>query len=119
MKLRFISKTNHGIIDYSAAVALIVLPFILGIGKGNSLALWISVITGVAVVVASISTNYKYGLLRFVPFDLHLTIDTLVASAFVFIPTLLNFSGLDAIYYWLNGVIVFWVVIVTENKEAN
>jgi hypothetical protein len=58
------------------------------------------------------------GLFKVLPFDLHLTIDALVATAFVFIPLYLDFKGLDALYYWLNAALVFWVVIATENKEV-
>jgi hypothetical protein len=30
MKLRFISPTTHGVIDYAAAIALVTAPFLLG-----------------------------------------------------------------------------------------
>jgi hypothetical protein len=46
VKLRFISRTFHGIIDYAAAVALIIAPFILHLGNNSPAAIWLSVATG-------------------------------------------------------------------------
>ena len=118
MRLRFISPTLHGVIDYSAGVGLIVIPFLLGLGESNSMALWFSVMTGSAVLVVSALTNYRYGLFRNIPFDGHLAIDLLAATAFMAAPFLLNFEGLDAHYYWINAAVVYLVVALTENKES-
>jgi len=117
MKLRILSKTSHGIVDYVAAVALVVSPFILGLGNSSPLAIWISVVSGFAVVFVSVLTKYKFALLKVIPFDLHLAIDLSVATAFMIIPLLLNFKGLDAIYYLANAAVVYLVVALTENQE--
>lgn len=117
MKLRFISPTMHGLVDYGAAVGLILIPFALGLGESNSMALWFSVATGAAVVVVSVLTDYRYGLFRTIPFDGHLTIDLLAATAFMAAPFLFGFEGLDAHYYWINAAVVYLVVALTENKE--
>ena len=69
MKLRIISPTTHGIIDYSAAIGLITAPLLLGLGSSSVLAFWISVATGIAVVIASSMTSYRYGLFQVIPFD--------------------------------------------------
>ncbi|MDB4919362.1 MAG: hypothetical protein JWQ54_1345 [Mucilaginibacter sp.] len=37
--MRFITKKIHAYLDYQVAVALIVLPFVLGLGNANPLAL--------------------------------------------------------------------------------
>ena len=118
MKLRFISPTFHGIIDYSAAVLLIAGPFLLKLGESSPLAVTLSVITGFAVILVSIITKYKFALTKVIPFDLHLAIDLSVATAFAIIPFVLNFKGLDVIYYVANSAIVFLVVALTENKET-
>lgn len=72
MNLRFISPAFHGIIDYIAAVALIVAPFMLGLGDSSILALWISVTTGLIVILVSTNTIYKYGIFQTLSFNAHL-----------------------------------------------
>lgn len=116
MRLRFISPTIHGIIDYSAAVGLISAPFILQLGDSSSLAIWISVVTGFAVVAASSMTDYRYGVFRNIPFAGHLAIDLSVATAFMAIPFLLSFTGLDAYYYWINAAVVYLVVSLSASN---
>jgi len=116
VKLRFISQTFHGIIDYAAALALITAPFILHLGSTSPAAIWLSVVTGIAVVVVSILTNYQYALFRVIPFDLHLAIDLAAATAFVAIPFVFSFEGIDAAYYAINAAVVYLVVALTENR---
>ena len=53
------------------------------------------------------------GSVRILPFKDHLAIDTAVATAFALVPTLFDFTGLDAWFYWLNAAAVFVVVAVS------
>lgn len=116
MKLRFLSPTNHGIVDYLAAVALIVSPFVLQLGSSSPLAPWISVATGILVIIVSMATNYRYGALKIIPFGGHLTLDLLVATIFMLVPFLFDFAGLDAAYFYINAVVVYLVVAVTASE---
>lgn len=115
MKFRFISPTLHGVADYTAGVGLISAPFILGLGASNPAALWISVITGTAVLAVSLLTDYKLGALRRIPFQGHLAIDLVVAIIFMILPFVLGLKGLDANYYLFNAAVVFTVVATSEN----
>ncbi len=115
MKLRFISPTVHGLIDYSAAGALIASPFILGLGESSPAALWLSVVTGIAVIVVSTNTIYRYGIFNTIPFTGHLAIDLAAATTFAVAPLILSFSGIDLYYYLINAVVVFLVVALSDD----
>jgi len=116
MKLRFITPTLHGVADYTAGLGLIVAPFLLGLGESSHVAVWFSVITGLAVFAVSLLTDYKLSLFRIIPFQGHLAIDLLVAGTFMIMPFVFGFSGLDAIYYWFNATVVFLVVSLSASK---
>ena len=116
MELRFITPTLHGVADYTAGIGLILAPFLLGIGGSSALALWFSVFTGIAVIAASLLTDYKLGALRLIPYQGHLAIDLLVATTFMIIPFVADFAGIDAIYYWFNATIVYLVVSLSSNN---
>ena len=118
MKLRFISPANHGLVDYAAAVALITMPFLLKLGSSSNAAIWLSVITGFAVILVSGLTDYRYGLVRLIPFGGHLAIDLTVATAFIAIPFLFGFRGLDAAYYWINAAVVYLAVAFTAEEPV-
>ena len=106
MNIRFVTKTLHAYIDYPVALSLTAMPFLLGLGKTNPAALWLSVVTGVAAFFLTILTDHETGLIRVLPYSLHLNVDRLVGFVFVAAPFALGFQGLDAWYYWANGITV-------------
>jgi hypothetical protein len=108
--MKFITKQFHAYIDYPVALALIGLPFILGLGASNPLALYLSVATGVAALLLTAVTDHDTGILRLVPYKFHLGVDFLVGIVFIVAPFLLSFQGLDAWFYWANGLAVLTVV---------
>jgi len=118
MNVRFLSPKLHGLADYGAAAGLIIFPFLLGLGQSSSVAVWLSVATGIVVIAASLLTDYYFGALRIIPFKLHLVADLSVALLFTFAPFVLNFSGLDAYFYWANAAVVYGVVLISHRSEA-
>ncbi|MBO9151526.1 SPW repeat protein [Chitinophaga sp. GCM10012297] len=118
MKLRFLSPGNHGIVDYLAAAALIVSPFILQLGSSNPSARWISVVAGIVVIIVSLATKYRYGAFKIIPFGGHLTLDLLAATSFMLVPFLFKLEGFDAAYYYINAAVVYLVVAVTASESV-
>ncbi|MGG9998860.1 hypothetical protein ACQU0X_02120 [Pseudovibrio ascidiaceicola] len=110
MSLRFVTKSIHAYLDYPVAFALIGLPFILGLGASNPLALWLSVGTGTAALILTLLTDHLFGVLRVLPYSLHLAVDGAVGALFLLAPFLFGFTGLDAAYYFANGLAVAIVV---------
>ena len=122
--MKFVTKQIHAYLDYPVAVALMVLPFLLGLGNSNPLALQLSVVTGVAAFILTLLTDHQLGLIRIIPYQGHLMVDALVGIAFVLAPFALSFEGLDAYYYWINGAAVLTVVSLHKpeiqvNKYSN
>ncbi|KIC20311.1 hypothetical protein RA23_21815, partial [Leisingera sp. ANG-S3] len=54
MPFRFVTRTIHAYLDYPVAIALMGLPFLLGLGESNPLALWLSVATGIAAFALTV-----------------------------------------------------------------
>ena len=108
--MKFVTKRMHAFLDYPVAIALIVLPFLLGLGTSNNIALTLSVVTGVAAFVLTVLTDHHLGVFRLVSYQFHLIVDFLVAIAFVSAPFIFSFEGIDAYYYWINGIAVLTVV---------
>ena len=96
--------------DYPVAIALMALPFLIGLGSSNPLALQIAVATGIAAFVLTLLTDHHLGAFRIIPYRFHLIVDFVVALVFILAPFILSFRGLDAYFYWINGVAVLLVV---------
>ncbi|KIC36024.1 SPW repeat domain-containing protein [Leisingera sp. ANG-M7] len=118
MPLRFVTRTIHAYLDYPVAIALMGLPFLLGLGESNPLALWLSVATGIAAFVLTVLTDHHLGLIRVLPYKLHLTVDLIVGLTFLAAPFVFGFAGLDAAFYWLNGAAVVAVISLSAPEGA-
>lgn len=116
--MRFITKEIHAFLDYPVAIALMGLPFLLGLGSSNPLAFQLSVVTGVAAFILTVLTDHKLGLVRVIPYKFHLIVDALVGVVFVLAPFIFSFEGLDAYFYWLNGAAVLTVVSLHKPEAA-
>ena len=107
---RFVTRTIHAYLDYPVAAALIVLPFALALGDSHPLALVASPVAGAAAFLLTVLTDHRLGVFRIVPYRVHLAVDLVVGLAFLALPFLFGFAGLDAYYYWLNGAAVVAVI---------
>ena len=110
MDPRFVTQRIHAYLDYPVALALIGLPFLLGLGASTPIALWLSVATGVVAFGLTLLTDHETGVFRVLPYSLHLAVDAAVAVVFLAAPLLFGLTGLDALYYAGLGATVLAVV---------
>ena len=116
--MKFITKRIHAFLDYPVAIALIALPFLLGLGNLNPLAMQLSVATGIAAFLLTLLTDHHLGILKVIPYKIHLIVDFLVALVFMLAPFVFSFEGIDTIYYWINGIAVLIVVSLHKTELA-
>ena len=118
MSFRFITKSIHAyLIDYPVAIVLIAAPFVLKLGQSGPVAMWLSVVVGVAALLLAALTDHATGLVRIIPYWLHLWVDRAVGVVFVIAPVAFKFSGLDAWYYWVLAAAVLLTTSVFNAPE--
>ncbi|OQW51996.1 hypothetical protein [Candidatus Raskinella chloraquaticus] len=115
--MRFVTRQIHALIDYPVALSLIGMPFLLGLGATNPLAFWLSVVTGGAALALTILTNHETGIIKVLPYSFHVLVDRLVGITFAVAPFVLGFTGIDAIYYWVNAAAVLLVTFVLNAPD--
>jgi hypothetical protein len=116
--MKFVTKRIHAFLDYPVAIALITLPFLLGLGSSNPIALKLSVTTGIAAFILTLLTNHHLGVLKVISYKIHLIVDFIVGIVFIISPFILSFEGIDAYFYWINGVAVLTVVSLHKPEAA-
>lgn len=119
MDPRFVTRTVHAYLDYPVAISLMVMPFILGLGNSHPLAFWLSVLTGAAAFILTLLTDHETGVLRVIPYSLHLAVDAFVGVAFVLASIVFAFSGIDSLYYWLNAAAVLFVTSMHKPESSS
>jgi hypothetical protein len=118
MSFRFITKSIHAyLIDYPIAVVLIAAPFALQLGQSGPYAKWLSVVVGAAALLLAAVTDHPTGIVRIIPFWLHLWVDRAVGAVFVIAPFAFKFVGLDAWYYWVLAAAVLLTTSVFNAPE--
>jgi hypothetical protein len=119
MPFRFITKSIHAyLIDYPVAVVLMIAPFLLKLGHSDPIALWLSVATGVAALLLAALTDHPTGLVRVIPYWLHLWVDRAVGVVFIVAPFAFHFTAFDAWYYWILAAAVLLTTSVFNAPEV-
>src|SRR3954454_23958911 len=117
MSFRFVTKSVHAyVIDYPFAIVLLAAPFVLELGQN---AMWLSVVVGVAALLLAALTDHPTGLVRIIPYWLHLWVDRAVGLVFVIAPFAFKFLGLDAWYYWVLAAAVLLTTSVFNAPEES
>jgi uncharacterized membrane protein len=107
MAFRFVTKNIHAyLIDYPVAVVLLIAPFVLKLGQSGPVAMWLSVVTGVAALGLPMLTDHPTGVIKIIPYSVHLWVDRAVGIVFLGALFLFGFSGIAAWYYGVLGVAV-------------
>jgi hypothetical protein len=115
--MAFLTRRTHGILDYVAALILILSPKLFGFERGEIDAR-IPVILGVAALVYSLITNYELGLFKLLPFRAHLMLDVLSGVVLAASPWLFQFA--DRIWWphLLLGLLQIGVVMMTNPASS-
>ena len=117
--MRFVTKSIHAYLDYPVAIGLLALPFLLGLGESHPLALTAAPVAGAAALTLTIFTDHHLGLVRVLPYRLHLAVDLAVGIGFLLLPAAFGFAGTDAAFYWLAGGAVVAVIALSKPEIGN
>lgn len=89
--MKFIPSFVHGLLDYFFGIALATSPWLLGLHH-NSSATTLAVVLGVGTLLYSLLTNYEFGVIRVIPFRIHLFIDWVAGIFLLTAPWFFGFA---------------------------
>lgn len=85
-----IPRFVHGLIEYVAAAAFIVAPFVLEFESGAATA--VSIVVGVIVLVVAATSDGKTSFVNQIPVGVHVVLDFVLAIVLIGAPFLFGFS---------------------------
>jgi hypothetical protein len=105
----------HGILEYLAAVALIVVPLVLFPSQAGA-AVAASIVVGVVVLVVAASTDGPTSLVNQIPVAVHVAFDYILAAVLIAAPFLFGFSDVTPAlaFFVALGVVHLLVTIATR-----
>jgi hypothetical protein len=93
MLAKMIPTKTHTGMDYAVGLLLIVSPWLFGFADESTVATWIAVLAGVAMLGLSTITDYEGGLLaRLIPMRMHLMADAGLGLLLAVSPWLFGFA---------------------------
>ncbi len=102
----------HAFLDYAVGAGLFVLPLILMPADAIT-ARWAMMLGGVAALVYSAATDYRWSLVRWIPFRTHLKLDAGLGVFLLLSPWLLGFAETVVWPHVGAGVLVLTVTALT------
>jgi hypothetical protein len=116
--MKIIPRKIHGFLDYLMGVVLIAAPWLFGFADDGP-ATYIPVALGAGALVYSILTNYESGVVRLIPFRVHLLLDVLSGAFLAISPWLFGFSNKVYLPHLIFGLIEIAAGIMTrESSDA-
>lgn len=112
--MKILNSTLHGIIDYLVVIFLIVAPSLFSLSETGTQYCYI--LAGVHLGL-TILTNFKYGIIKVIPFKIHGIIEYIVGAALIVSPFILNYDGVDKTFYIGFGIAVLVTALITNYKS--
>ena len=94
--MRFIPTKVHGLLDYLVGITLAISPFLFW-STEMDLDLWIPLVSGVALILISVCTDYEWGAAKTFTMRSHLTLDLLLGIFLAISPWLFGFA--DVVFF--------------------
>jgi hypothetical protein len=114
--MKIIPRKMHGLLDYVVGVVLIAAPWLFGFADDGP-ATYIPVALGAGALVYSILTNYEFGVVRLIPFRVHLLLDVLSGAFLAISPWLFGFSNKVYLPHLVFGLIEIAAGIMTRESS--
>ena len=114
-----IPRFVHGVLEYGAAVLLVVAPFLLGFEDGAAVA--VSIIAGVVLLAVAASTEGPTSLVNQIPLSAHVALDYVLAVLLIALPFIGGFSDETAptAFFLALGVLHLLVTIGTRFRPRS
>lgn len=108
-----INTKIHGLLDYLVGLLLIAAPWFLGFDS-EGVERTLSVTMGVVTIVYSLFTSYEWGLVRVIPFSIHLLIDFL--SGLLLLSSMWVL-GTKSWFFFLAGAMIIVVTTLSGRRR--
>ncbi|WP_247236631.1 SPW repeat protein [Telluribacter sp. SYSU D00476] len=111
--MRFISTKAHGALDYLTGILLIASPWLFGFNLGDE-AQWVAIISGAALLLLSVMTDYEMGVMKNIKMSTHLTMDVLMGVFLAASPWLFGFADYVYLPHLIIGIMEIGAGLMTE-----
>jgi len=115
--MKHISSRSHGVLDYAAGVLLLVAPFLFGFADNEPArnAAWI---VGASALIYSLLTAYELGVVKLIPYRVHLGLDIAAGIFLAASPWLMDFADYITWPHVTLGILEIGVALMSRPAGA-
>lgn len=117
--MRFIPHAVHGIFDYLAGLLLLASPWLFGYVHEQPVSTDMAMIFGGALMLYTALTNFEVGIVRLLPFPVHLVLDVVMGAALLGSPILFSTGGTPAVVFVVFGILELAVAAMTRGSHSS
>jgi hypothetical protein len=116
MLVKLFPRSLHAILDYMAALLLLVAPWLFHFDHSRP-AMLLSILFGVVILGMSLITNYEGGIRKTIPMDIHLYADIFGGGFLALSPWLLFFSETTYLFHLSMGLGLVFSGLLTKRES--
>ncbi len=116
MVVKVIPTSVHAIFDYGGAALLLAIPWLFDL-QGERPAIVLLYSYGVLIFMMSAFTNYEGGLVKALPFDIHLYADIFGGAFLAASPWLFKFADKTYAIHLAAGLFIMIAGLTTRRKQ--
>lgn len=116
--MKLIPRKLHGILDYVVGAALVAAPWIFGFAD-NGPATYVPVVLGLGTLLYSAFTNYEVGLVRVIPFRVHMVFDVVAGAFLAASPWLLGYADRVYLPHLIVGIVEIIAGLTTRDSSVH
>ena len=115
--MKVISPRAHGYLDFLTVFIFLLAPVLLGLTHLPSA---ISYCLAAIHLIVTLTSDFPFGVVKFIPFNVHGWIERLVGPLLIAIPFILGFTDEEAAknFYIGMGVVVIAIGMLTDYQNA-
>jgi hypothetical protein len=110
------TRTILAAYDYVIGIWLIVVPWIFGFGEYATPTV-VSLVIGFGIIIYSLFTNYKFGLIRLIPDELHSVVDLATGFLLCLSPWLFKYSQTFLWPHLLTGIFYLLTTVAMNRRR--
>lgn len=118
-KIKFISPSLHGILDYMVDITLISVPLIFNFRAISDTVFWVPIAIGLSNLLYSLFTVYSRSLVPLIPFYLHLFFDFMAGLILLALAFSLPLEGFVKLFYIAMGGGIILATLFTNPNESD
>jgi len=115
--MKMIPRNIHGVVDYIVGAALVAAPWLFGFAD-NTPATYVPVALGIGALMYSLLTRYELGLIKIIPFKIHLILDVVSGAFLAASPWLFGFADHVYLPHLIVGVFEIVAGLTTKDSSA-